>query len=83
MLDVASKNDIREWLMSDKAKQADYMLSICDTFSFDDYPVFVKRVELSGAIENYSKNMQKVMEVYDLHGDIEAQLDEERAWHTA
>jgi hypothetical protein len=51
-----------------KSQGASHMIMVVDTFNYEDYPVFVmpwedvqKRVN-----EMNSKNMQKVMEVYDV-----------------
>lgn len=59
------------------------MIIACDTYDWEDYPVFVKPgenvVEKHNELDN--KNMQKVMEVYSLRKDWEAQLAEHRAFH--
>ena len=79
----ASDVDIRRWLMSGKDKGATHVIIVCDTFSWDDYPIYVKPGEdpRVRAEEFDGKNMQKIIEVYALHMDIEAQLKEHRARH--
>lgn len=78
---AASKSDIREWLNRPHIGKT-YMIVVCDTFDFEDYPVFVGVDEdIEDVIRRYSQNMQKVMEVYDLAKDIEIQLDEGRVWN--
>lgn len=58
----------------------EYMIVMCDTFSWEDYPVYynakdcLKRVAKPG-------DMQTVMEVYDLKADKASQLLERRAMH--
>lgn len=79
---AANKWEIESWLKRDKAAESDYMLVVCDTFDYEDYPVYVSKEDLSDAIERYSRNMQRVLEVYDLSLDIDAQLNERMAWHT-
>jgi hypothetical protein len=68
--------DIKEWL--DRApKNATHMMVVCDTFSYEDYPVFVSKTEK--VKEEYAKyhgpNMQKVMEVYNLKKSLKNQLN--------
>jgi hypothetical protein len=57
------------------------MLVVCDTFSYEDYPVYIlPDQDLNSAIDQYSNNMQRVMECYDLRADKEEQLTERRVW---
>lgn len=64
-------------------KSARWMLVVCDTFSWEDYPVFTYTVEdFDNRYAHYiSAEMQRIMEVYDLDEDIDAQLDERRVWN--
>ncbi len=87
---MTSKEDIRNWLTSDdylrflglKREDCTHMLVVCDTYDYDDYPVFVTKDEdVHEAVAEHSKNMQRVMEVYSFNHDIEAQLNEDRAFH--
>ncbi len=59
------------------------MLVVCDTWDYEDYPVFVKPGSSVYTIEQGYENrdMARVMEVYSLGRDLEAQLAEERAFH--
>jgi len=71
--------DIRQWL--DDADENDtHMIVVCDTFSYDDYPVYVNKGQnVRDEVNNRKgKNMQTVMEVYDLSKDHEKQLDADR-----
>ena len=80
---VTTQDTIRRWLLEGKEEGATHVIVACDTFDWSDYPVYVQpgeQVEETFAKYN-GKNMQKVMEVYDLALDIEAQLSEVRAWH--
>lgn len=80
---AAGKSEIRSWLEEAKLLNATHLVVVCDTFDFDDYPVYVKPpMSIEKILEDYDgKEMQKVMEVYKLDMDIEAQLAERRAFH--
>lgn len=76
-----SQADIREWLLEGKKKNATHMIVVCDTFDHEDYPVYVfpnqdAKTEYDSL---HNKNMQRVMEVYNLSKDIEPQLSAYRA----
>ena len=79
---VASKQDIRKWLGNAHVNHT-HMIGVCDTFDYEDYPVYVSDEEdIRECYEdNNNRNMRKVMEVYDLRIDIEHQLKEARAFH--
>ena len=55
------------------------MLVICDTYDYDDYPVYANTAADCMIKYNNPGQMQRVMEVYDLAADKEAQLNEARA----
>lgn len=80
---AATKQDIRSWLDRGKKEGASHLIVVCDTFDYDDYPVYVMPGD--DAHEAFTKyngvNMQKVMEVYSFSLDLEAQLNEHRAFH--
>jgi hypothetical protein len=79
---AATKSDIRHWL--ERAdKECTHMIVVCDTFDYDDYPVYVyphENVRVKEAEYN-GKNMARVMEVYNLKMDIEKQLAEHRSFN--
>jgi hypothetical protein len=77
-----SKEDIREWIKEGQAQGATHMLVVCDTFDWDDYPVYVMPTEdVHNKYTHYNgPNMQKVMEVYNLNKDINKQVNEHRAF---
>ena len=81
---MTTREEIRSWLES-KVGDNDltHMLVVCDTFDYEDYPVYVSRREnVREVFHKYNgPNMQKVMEVYSLRKDIEDQLNEHRAFH--
>ena len=80
---VTTKAEIKSWLEEGKAAGATHVIVVCDTFDWEDYPVFVSPHEDPRAVyDRYDdKNMQKVMEVYNTAMDLDAQLAEDRAWH--
>ncbi len=80
----ASKQDISDWFDCAVRDGATHMLVVCDGFDFDDYPVDVKYGEdVQTKIDEYdNKEMQRVMEVYDLSISKEVQLSLTRAWNT-
>lgn len=53
------------WLATANRKGSKFILSVCDTFDYEDYPVYCKdQEELDKAYAKYDgKNMQKVNEV--------------------
>lgn len=78
-----TKDDIRSWLERAKKNSASHVIIVCDTFDHEDYPVEVKQGEDVRAkyAEYNGRDMQRVMECYDLSLDIEKQLLEHRAFH--
>jgi hypothetical protein len=81
---AATKQDIRRWLTVDVPDKATHMAVVCDTYDWDDYPVYVMEGEdPHKRLEGYAKgeNMAKLMEVYNLSMDIEKQMAEHRAFN--
>ena len=71
-----SVEDIRMWILEAKQDKATHLLIVCDTFSWEEYPVYVypgenvieKMSEYGYVAQSDSfeeKNMQKIMSVYD------------------
>jgi hypothetical protein len=58
------------------------MVVVCDTFDYEDYPVYVMPGENARerAAECDAQSMQRVMEVYRLADSIEEQLAEDRVF---
>ncbi len=79
---MTTRAEIEEWLTRGKEGNT-HMVVVCDTFSWEDYPVFVTKGEdVHEVVAKYDgKNMQKVMEVYSYNHDIEAQLNQNRAFN--
>jgi hypothetical protein len=66
---AASLSDIAGWFERGKKGGSLYMIVVCDTFDHDDYPVYVDPGEDFWSVhaEYNGKNMQRIMEVYDLN----------------
>jgi len=80
---MTTKNEIQEWFEECVTGGYDYMLVVTDTFDYTVFSVgaFIKDFEEAFEHYNSSKEMLRIMEVYDLHMDMEEQLQEHRAWH--
>ena len=80
---AVTKQDIRDWLERAKAKGATHLIVACDTFDWDDYPVFVMPNEdaRKKAEEHNGPNMTKLMEVYKLDMDWDQQLNQHRSFN--
>lgn len=81
---AATANDIRGWFKRGVEAGSPRMIVWCDTYDWEDYPEFT---DLTGDdLVRYTGNengvnMKKLMEVYDLNMDLEAQMAERRAFH--
>ena len=73
---------LRGWFKRGQAEKAEFMLVVCDTFDYSDYPVFVKAEEFNATHAEFERrDMQRIMEVYDLSMDCEQQMSERRAFN--
>lgn len=76
-----TKELIEEWFDDGVAQNKSHLLVVCDTFDYDDYPVYTTKDKLNETIEKYDgKDMQKIMEIYDLSKDKLTQLNTARCW---
>ena len=80
---ATSHEDISEWYDQGKTKGATHMVVMCDTFDWDDYPVFI--MPMDDLNEKIAKpgEMQRIMEVYSYADKYtkEDQMAEYCAWH--
>jgi len=80
---TATKDEISDWFDRGVAQKATHMIVVCDTYGHEDYSCFANSD--ADAIEQHSyydgKNMQRVMEVYDLRANKTEQMNEHRAMH--
>lgn len=81
---MAKLDDIRSWLNRAKEGNATHMIVVTDTFSWEDYPVFVIAGDDVNTIISRLSNssMTCVRECYNLLLPLEEQLEEECAFHT-
>jgi len=70
---AASLEEVNEWIERGKEIGATHIISVCDTFSYEDYPIFVTPGQnLNELITKYAGlNMQRVNEVIDLKPEEE------------
>lgn len=73
---MTTRKDISTWFDRGIKQNAMFMFVICDTFDWEDYPVYA--ISIEGAKEKYARypyDMQKIMEVYDLRRDKMTQIN--------
>lgn len=77
---AATREDIEEWLKNGIEQKCSHVIVVCDTFDYDDYPVYVSKTEdVKEKVKQYDgKQMQKIMEVYNLSLDLDEQLNTPR-----
>jgi hypothetical protein len=82
MFNVASREQIRLWLDEGLKLGATHLIVVVDKV-WDDFPVYVMPGEDSRDVAALYQGIdrQRIMEVYSLAMDLEAQLDEFRAFH--
>jgi len=68
---TANRSDIDIWIKAAKNGKYKYVISVCDTFDYDDYPVYCKDdKELAEKKAHYeSASMQKINEVITINED--------------
>jgi len=68
---AASRADVDRWIAEAKNKGAKFIISVCDTFDWDDYPVYVMPGESLAEVKSeYSgQNMQRINEVIQILPD--------------
>ncbi len=79
----ARREDISDWFDRGVRNNATHMIVVCDTYDYNDYPVYVKHGENPREIaKKYSgSNMQILMEAYSLGKPKQPQLDAFRVWN--
>lgn len=80
---AATKAEIAAWFQQGMHMGQAFMLVVCDGFTNEDYPVYAAtEKELRHKADDLNgRNMQHVLESYDLKLDMQIQLAEVRAWH--
>jgi hypothetical protein len=75
---TTTKQEISGWFDRGVAEGATHMVVVCDTYDWEDYPVFVRSPEEAKRQFQDRSNMQKGMEVYNLSMPKDEQLSERR-----
>jgi hypothetical protein len=82
---MTTKSEISGWFDEGIKHNMAYLSVYCDTFDYEDYPVFAKdKNEFWKKHDDPSHtmaNMQRLMEVYDLSLDKDTQLAEKYSNH--
>lgn len=62
---AATREDVDRWIQTAKENGSKFIISVCDTYDYDDYPVYCKdEKELAEQhAEHNGKNMQSVNEI--------------------
>ena len=68
---AATREDVDRWINMAKKDKNKFIISVCDTWDYEDYPVFCKDLdELYSSYPEYSgKNMQRVNEIIRINED--------------
>jgi hypothetical protein len=76
---AATREDVDRWIETAKAHGSKFIISVCDTFDYDDYPVYCDdinelREEYKG---HHGVNMQIVNEIIRLNdnGTVDENLN--------
>ena len=51
---MTTTNDIRNWLLEGQQQKATHCIIVCDTFDYEDYPVYVTKRQDVHEIEKQS-----------------------------
>jgi len=80
---VVTRNELSDWFDEGLKEKATHMIVVCDTYDYEDYPVFVSANEDVREIEkeHKGKSMQMIMEVYNLSMNKEEQIAAVRAFN--
>jgi len=62
---AASRQDVDRWIDTAKKGKYHYIISVCDTFDYDDYPVYCETKEEAKEqfTAHHGPNMQRVNEI--------------------
>ena len=67
---AATREEVDRWIAEGQKRGAKYIISVCDTWDYDDYPVYVMPDDnLEEQKTKYSGNMQRINEVITLNAD--------------
>ena len=74
----ATRNEISKWFDEGVEQNKKFMVVLCDTFDWFDYPSYHSTRQSAEREKNLPGYMQRVMEVYDLEADKAEQLNKAR-----
>jgi len=65
---AASRKDVDRWIKFAKEDKYEFIISVCDTWDWDDYPVYCKdKNELIKKYDDYNGvNMNKINEIIQI-----------------
>jgi len=68
---AATRDDVNRWIDTAKTKGCKFIISVCDTFDWDDFPVYIKDLnELILRVDNYDGvDMKKINEIIRINDD--------------
>jgi hypothetical protein len=68
---AATRDDVNRWIATANAHGSKFILSVCDTFDYEDYPVYCEDIkELKEEYkEHHGVNMQRVNEIIRINDD--------------
>lgn len=75
---TANYSEIKNWVYTAKDKGCTHLIIGCDTFDYDNYPIYVMPED---DIIKKIKATDKVDEVYNMSQPLEKQLKEPRSYH--
>jgi hypothetical protein len=69
---AASREEVDRWIQWAIAHKCEFIISVCDTFDWDDYPVYCEdKNELILVVDNYDGvNMQRINEIIQIKDGI-------------
>ena len=71
---MTTRDDIQRWAEQGISKGHRYMVVMCDTYDWTDYPKYFNTLADARISINAPGKMQKYMESYDLQADLASQL---------
>ena len=68
----ATRQDVDRWIEKAKENKDEYIISVCDTWDYDDYPVYCKDLEsLKVSYSRYNgENMQRINEIIRIKNGV-------------
>lgn len=78
---ATTKEEISGWFDRGIRDKQDFMFVVVDSYDHEDYPVYCTADDFEKTFQsNNGKDMQHIMEIYDLHRNREEQLSMHRCF---